>query len=85
VTGKLFNRNIPDALERIWKRDGGHCHGVVSGFIGSRLVMNHLKIIIRMPDVLQAVLQPVACNEEADVLCMHYHIKAYPVISATHH
>jgi uncharacterized membrane protein YeaQ/YmgE (transglycosylase-associated protein family) len=41
VIGKLFHRNIADALERVWKVDGGHFHSVVSGFIGSRLVMNH--------------------------------------------
>jgi hypothetical protein len=62
VIGKLFHRNIPDALERVWKMDGGHFHSVVSGFIGSRLVMNHLKIIC-MLDVLQAVVQPAASND----------------------
>jgi len=41
VIGKLFHRNIADALERVWKVDGGHFHGVLSVFIGSRLVMNH--------------------------------------------
>jgi len=54
--------------------DGGHFHGVLNDFIGSRLVMNHLKVIICMLDVLQAVLQHAASNEKADVLCMHYHI-----------
>ena len=85
VIAKLFHRNIPDALERVWKMSGGHFHGVVGGFIGSRLAMNHLKIIICMLDVLQAVLQPAASNGEAVVLCMHYHMKAYPDVSKTQH
>jgi hypothetical protein len=56
VIGKLFHRNIPDALERMWKMDVGHFPGVVNGFIGSSLVTNHLKMINCMLDVLQAVL-----------------------------
>lgn len=42
-------------------------------------------IIICMLDVLQAVLQPEASSEEADVLCMHCHMKAYPDASETQH
>ena len=61
VIGKLLHRNIPDALEKVWKMDGGHFQSVVSGFIGSSLVMNHLKII-RMLDVLHAVVQLAASN-----------------------
>lgn len=62
MIGKLFHRNIADALERVWKVDGGHFHGVVRGFIGSSLVMNHLKIICVL-DVLQDVVQLATSND----------------------
>jgi hypothetical protein len=51
--------------------DGDHFQGAVSGFQGSRLVMSYLKMTNCMLDVLQAVLQPTANNEEVEVLCAH--------------
>lgn len=56
---------------------GGHFQSVVSGFLGSRLVMNYLNLTSCMLDILWAVLQSAASSEEAEVL----HILPYKGIS----
>jgi hypothetical protein len=59
---ETFSQKHSRCFGKVWKMDGDHFHSVVSGFIGSRLVMNHLKIIC-MLDVFQDVVQAAASND----------------------